>query len=173
VHNPRREGLDVTPYTQFAQDHKHLSRDDFLAKVGVPHILVTEKQAVRDEEAGFMTVKFTKEVLSESAEAQTFVLPVRKRPDANAFAMMVTLGRAPNNDLVLDHQKVSKFHAYFKQLGEKWVICDANSRNGTVVDGLELQAQIAHPLRSGSKIKLAKVIDLVFLTPEELFQRIN
>ena len=68
---------------------------------------------------------------------------------------------------------VRNARAYFKQLGEKWVICDANSRNGTVVDGLELQAQIAHPLRSGSKIKLAKVIDLVFLTPEELFQRIN
>ena len=163
----------MTPYTQFAQEHKSLSQDEFLAKVDVPHILVTERQAVRDEEAGFMTVKFTKEVLSESAEAQTFVLPVRKRPEANAFAMMVTVGRAPNNDLVLDHQKVSKFHAYFKQIGEKWAICDANSRNGTAVDGLALQAQIAHPLKSGSKIKLAKVIDLVFLTPAGLYEHIN
>ena len=163
----------MTPYTQFAQDHKHLSRDDFLAKVGVPHILVTEKQAVRDEEAGFMTVKFTKEVLSESAEAQTFVLPVRKRPDANAFAMMVTLGRAPNNDLVLDHQKVSKFHAYFNETGSDWFITDGNSSNGTFVNGERLKPGDRTPIGDNTDLSFSQFLSYRFVLPGSMYEHIQ
>ena len=63
------------------------------------------------------------------------IAPLRKRPGGNAFTGMITVGRADNNDLVISDGTVSKFHAYFRRLGQRWTITDANSRNGTMVDG--------------------------------------
>lgn len=45
----------------------------------------------------------------------------------------ITLGRAPANDIVLEGNEVSRFHARIEQRGEKWVLCD-RSTNGTVVE---------------------------------------
>src|SRR4051812_21962466 len=62
------------------------------------------------------------------------VCPVKKVKD-NAFQRGVTVGRTSNNDVVLDHLSVSRFHAWF-QRDEKsgiWSICDAGSKNGTKI----------------------------------------
>lgn len=161
----------MIPYQTFLQSHGGLSRDEFLGRIDVPHVLITQTAAARD--TGFQTVKFTKEIVTESGERKgAMILPVRKRPDANAFGMMITIGRATNNDLVIEHQKISKFHAYFRQIGSDWRICDANSRNGTEVGEQEVEpGQDGLPIYSGSRIRLGKAVSLVFLAPPELYTR--
>ncbi len=69
---------------------------------------------------------------------ESLVLPVRKRDGANAFSSLVTIGRSPNNDLILPFKGISKFHAYFTYDGG-WLMWDAKSRNGTSIQGRQLQ----------------------------------
>lgn len=161
----------MIPYQTFLQGHGSLSRDQFLNQIDVPHVLVTQTAVAPN--AGFQTVKFTKDAISASGERKgAMVLAVRKRPDANAFGMMITIGRAANNDLVIEHQKISKFHAYFREAGTEWRICDANSRNGTEVGEIPVEpGQEGLPLYSGSRIRLGKAVSLVFLTPADLYTR--
>ncbi|MBM4404271.1 MAG: FHA domain-containing protein [Candidatus Cloacimonetes bacterium] len=47
----------------------------------------------------------------------------------------ITIGRDPTNDIVLSNIRVSRFHARMDKQGTNWVINDLNSRNGTFVNG--------------------------------------
>jgi len=47
----------------------------------------------------------------------------------------LTLGRRPNNDVVLKDEKASGTHAEVVREGEAWVLRDLDSRNGTFLDG--------------------------------------
>lgn len=63
------------------------------------------------------------------------VIPVQKS-DRNPFADTITIGRARNNDLVIEHSQVSKVHAYIMLVvGDPTSIMlkDGNSMNGTWV----------------------------------------
>lgn len=64
---------------------------------------------------------------------------IRKRPGANPFAGMITVGRAPNNDIPLLVPSLSKFHAYFVKTPQGQLgLCDAGSKNGTKLRGEQL-----------------------------------
>ncbi|MBL4847766.1 MAG: FHA domain-containing protein [Planctomycetes bacterium] len=158
-------------YQTFLVQFGSLGRDDFLKAIEVPYVLIT--QTANAQDSGFLTVKFTKEAVTKSGEREgSMVLAVRKRPDANAFGMMITIGRAANNDLVIEHQKISKFHAYFREAVSGWRICDANSRNGTTIGEVPVEpGQEGLPVKSGARIKLGKAVSLVFLEPADLYNR--
>lgn len=165
-------GRELTPYQKFLEQHADLGRDEFLAQIQEPYLLVTVA-ADRQRSAGFRTVKFTKESLDQAEASGPSLIPVRKRADGNAFGMMITMGRANNNDVVIPDGKVSKFHAYFRQVGSEWRISDANSRNGTYLNGLSVPQDQGMPIVSGSKIKLAKTLELVFYDPPGLFDKLQ
>lgn len=166
----------LVTFAEFARDHAGQSRDDFLEEVREPYLVIPNLNAAAapDEPTSFATMRFTPSAGTKSStKDSTMVIPVRKRRDSNAFAMMITLGRAPNNDLVIPDQRVSKFHAYFRKLGQQWMINDANSMNGTWVDGQPIPSDRSAALKSGSKIRLAETLELVFLEPAELFARLQ
>jgi hypothetical protein len=82
--------------------------------------------------------------------ARAFIaLAIRKVFDT--FPQMITLGRTANNDLVVSDTSVSKFHAFFRALpgGKGHELCDAGSKNGTWVGGVELA-----PRGEGQLVKL-------------------
>ncbi|MCL5734564.1 MAG: FHA domain-containing protein [Actinobacteria bacterium] len=60
------------------------------------------------------------------------------------------LGRDPQNEVCLDHPKVSRFHARIVSSAEGCQLLDLGSANGTRVDGEELEAKVAHDLHDGS-----------------------
>ncbi|MGE0708592.1 MAG: FHA domain-containing protein [Planctomycetota bacterium] len=66
------------------------------------------------------------------------ILPVKKREGGNAFTSMITVGRAPNNDVVLHDPSVSKFHAYFTQREGGLHVIDAGATNFTKLNGAQL-----------------------------------
>lgn len=83
----------------------------------------------------------------------------------NPFAMGVTVGRVENNDLVVDDASVSRFHAWLQQderTGE-WSLTDAESRNGTWVDGAQLEARRRAVLKDGATVKFGDVVMRFFL----------
>jgi len=67
------------------------------------------------------------------------VLPLRKVQ--STFPSMITVGRTENNDLVIADEQVSKFHAFFRIVGERVELTDAGSRNGTFVGSRRLAAR--------------------------------
>jgi predicted component of type VI protein secretion system len=61
----------------------------------------------------------------------------------------LTIGRGPQNDLVLEDpdRTISRFHAEVRQETSRWVLLDLNSQNGTWVesrrvDRVELRAGV-------------------------------
>ncbi|MCU0499192.1 MAG: VWA domain-containing protein [Anaerolineae bacterium] len=51
---------------------------------------------------------------------------------------VIRMGRAPENDVIVNVKGVSRFHAQLKQDGEAWWIEDMGSTNGTTVNGVPL-----------------------------------
>ena len=71
-----------------------------------------------------------------------FVVPLGKRVGAGrVFSERVTVGRARNSDVVLRHESVSKFHAWFARDEQNaYFLADASSHNGTWRNGAALAA---------------------------------
>ena len=85
--------------------------------------------------------------------------------------MMVTIGRARNNDIEIRSQDVSKFHAYvmFAPSGEA-SITDAGSTYGTFVRGRQLKAREDRvTLSPGDEVRLGSVI-MRFHTPATFYE---
>ncbi|MBV9079847.1 MAG: FHA domain-containing protein [Elusimicrobia bacterium] len=51
------------------------------------------------------------------------------------FKERMTIGRKPDNDIVIGHPTISGSHGVIRREGEKFVIEDLNSTNGTFVNG--------------------------------------
>jgi hypothetical protein len=78
---------------------------------------------------------------------------------------MITVGRTPNNDLVLEHPQISSLHAFFREEAGRFELADAGSRNGTWVSG-RLLAPKGPPevLAFGDQVRLAH-LEFMFLSP--------
>ncbi|MBS6193973.1 MAG: FHA domain-containing protein [Clostridiales bacterium] len=68
-----------------------------------------------------------------------------------------------NADLLLSSPAVSRLHARFKRNGETYGLCDLNSKNGTWVNGQQLQGAQEVVLKVGDEIKFADM-KYVFLS---------
>jgi len=160
----------VQPYFEFAKRFAPLSEEAFAERVTRPHLYFPNLPELAPEEH-FRTIRLVPGAAPPDIGLQG-ILAVDKA-ESNAFGMMITLGRAANNDLVVPDQRISKFHAYFRQVGSEWTISDANSRNGTFVDGVQVPTDKGYPITSGARIKVAKSLELEFLDPQALYARLN
>lgn len=97
------------------------------------------------------------------------VLKVHKAERANAFSVGVSIGRVASNDVVLEDDSVSRFHAWVSPpLGRRgWQISDAESRNGTWLNDRRLSGSTPVALCDGDQLRLGKA-RLRFLLPESL-----
>jgi len=96
------------------------------------------------------------------------VFRVEKGVNANnAFAFGITLGRVDTNDLVLEDDSVSRFHAFLRleERTNTWFLTDAESKNGTWVEGKKLTPNQGVPLQDQAKLKFGDAV-LKFLLPE-------
>ena len=96
------------------------------------------------------------------------VYPLIKKPGAS-FADMITIGRTPNNDVVLRDVTVSRFHAYFRQRADKWLMADAGSRNGSALEGAALEPRREREVTTGAAVRIGD-FELTFFTAAQLFE---
>lgn len=66
----------------------------------------------------------------------------------------LTVGSAPDNDVVVDETSVSRVHAVVQQLNGRWFIEDCGSRNGTSVNSRRLTGMV--PLSSDDEVTVGR-----------------
>jgi ABC transport system ATP-binding/permease protein len=59
--------------------------------------------------------------------------------------LVVTIGRAPENNVVLNDLLVSRHHAILRRSGDRWELADLNSANGTYVNGNRISSWFIGP----------------------------
>jgi DNA-binding response OmpR family regulator len=70
----------------------------------------------------------------------------------------ITLGRAPDSDIVLEDQFASRHHAEILYIDSAYQILDLSSKNGVQIDGSRLAAGASAWLRDGCEVQLASTI---------------
>jgi hypothetical protein len=141
-------------------------RAGFLAQVRSP-LLVWESPPAQSHELQWVTHSGV--CSQRPTSSDPLIFEVRKvehaRPSGLAFG--ITLGRAANNDIMLDDSTVSRFHASFQQEERTgvWYLNDAESQNGSFVEGARVSPRLPAPLTSGASLGFGDV-RVLFLMPE-------
>lgn len=76
------------------------------------------------------------------------------RLNGHTYAVLRTptrLGRLPDNDIVVNDKRVSRYHAEIVQRGGTWLVRDTGSTNGTAINGRLVREA---PLTTGDRISL-------------------
>ena len=77
----------------------------------------------------------------------------------------VTLGRAPDCDIVLPERQISRYHVRIEWDADGYVLRDLGSKNGTLVNGEKVRGQL-YRLRDGDEISLATTLQIGFVADE-------
>ena len=94
------------------------------------------------------------ELVDEALGADCALFPVKKR-EGNPFPERISIGRAPNCDVVIRLPFVSKLHAHLVVHEDgSFALADNRSSNGTEVNGRELAAGETVPLSLGDRLTL-------------------
>ena len=157
-----------------------LGREEFLAS-SAPAALVRYRSANSDAESGATTLTLDQDEGLETVEetmphgkdfairedADLEVYPLSKKPGAS-FPDRITIGRTPNNDIVINDHSVSRLHAYVRHDGKMWIVADAGSKNGSWLDKSTLEARKERKLATRCVLRIGDV-DLRFFLAADLF----
>ena len=106
--------------------------------------------------------------------------PVTGRPVVHAvrkeqllIPQSIIIGRASTSDIVIADRQISKLHALFQNVSERWELSDAGSRNGTWVGGRRLDGKgEPAPVRSGDVLSFGRAA-FFFLDAAGLWDRLR
>lgn len=169
--------MDATAhYRQLLQ----LGREEFLAS-SAPAALVRYRSGGADIDGGATTLTLDQEEAVETVEetmpagmdhllrddTDIEVYPLTKKPGAS-FPDRITIGRTPNNDIVIVDHSVSRFHAYVRSDGASWLVADAGSKNGSWLERVTLEARKERRLGSKQILRIGDV-DLTFFVARDLY----
>lgn len=93
-------------------------------------------------------------------EGRDRVFTIRDRP--------IVIGRAPDCDLLLQHESISRQHARIAREEEGWTLRDLDSKNGSRVNTFHVSEQV---LRHGDRIDLGTVRMYAEIGPESAASR--
>jgi hypothetical protein len=158
-----------------------LGREEFLASSAPAALVRFRPGSAAIEGATTMTLDQDGETVEEtlplgkdflySDSPDMDVYPLAKKPGAS-FPDRITIGRTPNNDIVVTDASISRLHAYVKADGRQWLVADAGSKNGSWLDRLPLEARKEKRLATRMVLRLGDV-DLTFYLAEDLFSALG
>ncbi|MHC4779324.1 MAG: FHA domain-containing protein [Planctomycetota bacterium] len=162
---------------EFRKEHGKIPKEEF--PVTFPEPFLTLEMGAGDSKSKEYGTDSGKSQFKKTAElgdlkgdlAQTIFVVQVKKTERNSFHKMVTVGRTPNNDVVVPHPCVSKFHAFFRTdgPGTEYAIWEAGSSYGTKVDGKKLDKRQGKPLLGKEIIVFAEMVRAVFLWPRDFY----
>ena len=95
--------------------------------------------------------------VSDRFASQEFSLLLVNGPQSGqAFPIgqSLKIGKAPDNDVVLDHPTVSRNHLVIRRQGDQFLVEDLGSTNGTFIDGAQIREGF---LRAGALLEVGDV----------------
>jgi hypothetical protein len=151
----------------------NLSAIEFVATYGAPALVIAALRSVR------IRLKETKSPTDSTTTGKwggfkydKRIAFIAKRP-GNPFPRRVTVGRAPQNDIVIDLPTISKFHAFFEHEGDRWLLVSLASVNGTYVNDETLAPNDILALAAGDVVRFGAELEGVFLLPGSLHARLT
>lgn len=106
---------------------------------------------------------------SPDTPGPAYRLEVRAAQGSRAYPLgqPLTVGRAGDNDVVLDSGDVSRYHAVVARGPGGPTITDLGSSNGTFVEGVRLEARVPRALRPGDAVAIGTYALRVVAAGEE------
>lgn len=164
----------------FWQTNKYLSKSGFAKTHPYPFLVELDPQPEGDDGRAFETLASRGEEdksafrRSSNVDLSSRLFRIAKRSGAS-FNEKVTVGRTLNNDIVLRHGSVSKFHAYFTagDVRIEYHITDVGSMNGTFVNDIRLTPMKKTEVHFGDKVSIGDELHFLFLNAEDLYSRIK
>jgi len=89
--------------------------------------------------------------------SQEFSLVLLNGPQSGQsfpIGQSLRIGKAPDNDVVLDHPTVSRNHLTVRRQGDTFTVQDLGSTNGTFIDGAQIKEGF---LRAGALLEVGDV----------------
>ena len=132
--------------------------------------LVWEAPPTRLTDSGHWEMTDAGQTMMRPRAGEPLIFMVEKgQATNNPFAMGVTVGRVESNDIVVDDGSVSRFHAWLQrdERTKQWSLTDAESKNGTWVDGVQMAPKQRLILRDGARLKFGDV-EMGFFLPTAL-----
>lgn len=104
------------------------------------------------------------------SQSQHFAITIEKRVQTATYMERISVGRARNQDIVLRHPSVSKFHAWFERDASGALrVADSGSKNGTRVNQDESSRRELTKVNPGDTVRFGSVETLI-CSPETLWK---
>ncbi|MBL4846454.1 MAG: FHA domain-containing protein [Planctomycetes bacterium] len=141
----------------------------------VPVVVVSEAKAAKRADGSDLSERATLNRRSKGEDVtggdpsryRGKLAPLAKRA-GNPFPNVISIGRATSCDVVLSLATVSKLQGYFRRGEQGWAFLDQRSLNGTLLNGVVLEANQLHPLKDGDELSIAEEVVLTFVLPASL-----
>ena len=69
----------------------------------------------------------------------------------------ITIGRESDNDVVVDNKLASRHHAVIQKIKDAYFVKDANSTNGTYINGVKIPPDKYVKLNPGDKVTIGNM----------------
>lgn len=103
-------------------------------------------------------------------QAPHYAVTIEKRVETSTYMERISVGRARNQDVVLRHPSVSKFHAWFQRSDRgQWSVADAGSKNGTRINQDESSKRELTPVSPGDIVRFGSV-ETIVCAPDVLWK---
>jgi len=145
------------PIESFREAARSLSPEEFEARFGGAFLLLASLQprAPKDTFSTHLELLGDSDPTEHTGSLSTLVYPLRSK------VHIVSLGRGPENDVVIPDRSISRRHAFLKRGAEGgYLMLDAGSSNGTMINGRSVLAKgsgAPSPLAPGDTVRLGRL----------------
>ena len=144
---------------------RHITKERFLQSFNHPFLVQSSMGTEIVGKTFFDTAYEDTDKLPIADRQACLVFPIVKRA-VNSFSGMITIGRTPNNDFVIPHPLVSKFHAYFRHENGHWKLRDGNSKNRTYIANSMMVPNKDYRVIDKTLVSFSTSVCFLFLEPE-------
>ena len=142
------------PLEAYREDARRLSAEEFGQRHGNDFLLLSAIRPRDEQDTSSTHLALLEEDEGHTGALTTWVYALR------SAVHIVTLGRARESDVVIPDRSVSRRHALLKRDGDRFLVLDAGSSNGTSINGRNVLTRLAgppSPLAQGDTLRVGSL----------------